>query len=154
MIYRATPKGGLVWITGASSGIGRAVALELVRRGYRVAVTARRIEALNELASLSDNIHVFPGDVTDREKMAAIVAKIEFMLGPVALAFLNAGLYLPAERKALSLDVIQQTFDVNIGGTLNCLVPMLEAMRKRRAGQIVITSSLAGYGGIPGSMAY
>jgi len=154
MRYRAAPKDGLVWITGASSGIGRAVALELARRGYCVAVTARRIEALNALAKTSDHIHAFPGDVTSREKMAGIVAKIEFMLGPVALAFLNAGLYLPAERHGFSPEIVQQTFDVNIGGTVNCLAPVVEAMRKRRKGQIVLTSSLAGYGGIPGSLAY
>ncbi len=154
MTYRAMPKDGVVWITGASSGIGRAVALELVSRGYRVAVTARRLDALNELAGMSEKIHAYAGDVTDREKMAAIVGEIENAHGPIALAFLNAGLYLAAERKIFSPQIIAQTFDVNIGGTVNCLAPVLDAMRPRRAGQIVITSSLAGFGGIPGSLAY
>jgi short-subunit dehydrogenase len=67
---------------------------------------------------------------------------------------LNAGRYLPAERRGFSPDVIAQTFDVNIGGTVNSLAPVLEAMRCRAKGQIAITSSLAGYGGIPGSLAY
>jgi len=154
MTYRSAPKDGLVWITGASSGIGRSVALELARRGYRVAVTARRADALDDLARSNPRIYAFPGDVTNREKMAALVSKIEFTYGPIALAFLNAGLYLPAERSCFSPELIAQTFDVNLGGTVNCLAPVLEAMRKRHKGQIAVTSSLAGYGGIPGSVAY
>jgi NAD(P)-dependent dehydrogenase (short-subunit alcohol dehydrogenase family) len=154
MTYRVKPKDGFVWITGASSGIGRAVALELAHRGFRVAVTARRRDALDELTSLNGNIHAYPGDVTDRDKMAAIVSEIESAHGPIMLAFLNAGLYLPAERHGFLPDVIAQTFDVNIGGTVNSLAPVFETMRKRRAGQIVIMSSLAGYGGIPGALAY
>ncbi len=155
MTYRAKPAGGLAWITGASSGIGRAVALELVRRGYRVAVTARRAEALASLAaSAPGRIFVFPNDVTDRAKMAALVAGIEASLGPIALAFLNAGVYFPAERDSFSAEIIAQTFDVNVGGVVNTLAPVLDAMQRRRGGQIAITSSIAGYGGIPGSLAY
>jgi NAD(P)-dependent dehydrogenase (short-subunit alcohol dehydrogenase family) len=154
MTYRVVPNDGLVWITGASSGIGRAVALELARRGFPVAATARRAEALQDLARADPRIHAFPGDVTDRDKMAALVSKIEFTVGPISLAFLNAGLYLPAERSCFSPELVAKTFDVNISGTVNCLAPVLEAMRRRHRGQIAITSSLAGYGGIPGSLAY
>jgi short-subunit dehydrogenase len=154
MPYRATPADGLAWITGASSGIGRAVALELARRGYQVAATARRVDELDVLAKADAKIHAFPGDVTDRNQMAALVPEIEARFGPIALAFLNAGLYLPAERRSFSPEIIAQTFDVNIGGTVNCLAPVLDAMRKRRKGHIAITSSLAGYSGIPGSLAY
>ncbi len=142
MPYRATPADGLAWITGASSGIGRAVALELARRGYQVAATARRVDELDVLAKADAKIHAFPGDVTDRNQMAALVPEIEARFGPIALAFLNAGLYLPAERRSFSPEIIAQTFDVNIGGTVNCLAPVLDAMRKRRKGHIAITSSL------------
>ncbi|WP_020176196.1 SDR family NAD(P)-dependent oxidoreductase [Methyloferula stellata] len=155
MVYRAKPSDGLAWITGASSGIGRAAAQELVRRGYRVAVTARRAEALASLAaSTPGHIFVFQGDVTDRAAMAALVAEIEASLGPIALAFLNAGVYFPAERDGFSAEVIAETFEINVGGVVNTLAPVLEAMRKRQSGQIAITSSIAGYGGIPGSLAY
>jgi NAD(P)-dependent dehydrogenase (short-subunit alcohol dehydrogenase family) len=154
MVYRAKPADGLAWVTGASSGIGRAVALDLARRGYCVAVTARRVDALESLACADRRIHAYPGDVTDRAQMASVVAGIEAALGPIALAFLNAGVYFPAERDSFSAEIIAKTFEVNVSGTVNCLAPILDAMRKRRAGQIAITSSLAGYGGIPGSMAY
>jgi NAD(P)-dependent dehydrogenase (short-subunit alcohol dehydrogenase family) len=155
MIYRAKPSDGPVWITGASSGIGRAVTLELVRRGYRVAVTARRADALESLAAeAKGHIFVFPGDVTDRAKMAALAGEIEASLGPIALAFLNAGVYFPAERDSFSAELVAQTFEINVGGVVNALAPVLESMRRRRTGQIAITSSIAGYGGIPGSTAY
>jgi len=154
MLYRAKLADGVAWVTGASSGIGRAVALELSRRGYRVAVTARRAAVLDELASRDKNISVFPGDVTNRTEMGEIVTKIESTLGPISLAFLNAGLYLPQEREVFSPEIIARTFEVNVGGTVNCLAPVLEPMRQRRTGQIAITASLAGYGGIPGSLAY
>ncbi len=129
MTYRAKPADGCAWITGASSGIGRAVALELVRRGYRVAVTARRAEALASLAASAEGrIFVFQGDVTDRAKMAALVAEIESALGPIALACLNAGTYFPAERDGFSPEVIAETFEINVGGVVNTLAPVLDAM--------------------------
>ena len=74
---RAKPADGIAWVTGASSGIGRGVALELAKRGFQVAVTARRAEALQALgAASSGTIHAFPGDVTDEAGMAAIHAAI------------------------------------------------------------------------------
>ncbi len=75
--------------------------------------------------------------------------------GPIALAFLNAGVsFLDAERRGFDVETVWQTQVVNIGGTVNCLAPLLAAMRARKAGQIVINASLAGYGGMPGSPAY
>jgi len=154
MTFRAKPADGIVWITGASSGIGRAVALQLAAKGHRVAITARRADALKELAAQESRLLVFPGDVTDREAMAEIVTTIETNHGPIALAFLNAGVYFPSERESFCPDVIAETFEVNVAGTVNCLAPVMAAMKTHRAGQIAITSSIAGYGGIPGSLAY
>jgi short-subunit dehydrogenase len=153
-MYRARPEDGIAWVTGASSGIGRAVALELARRNFTVAVTARRASELASLAQTSPAILSFPGDVTGRAAMAKLVAQIESAHGPIALAFLNAGIYLIKERHGFSADVAWRTFETNVGGTINCLGPMLAAMTGRGKGQIALTSSLAGYGGIPGSAAY
>jgi len=152
--FRARPADGLVWITGASSGIGRAVALDLAAKGYRVALTARRAEALSELSARDSRFLAFAGDVTNREAMAEIVASLEANHGPIALAFLNAGVYFPSERESFCPDVIAKTFEVNVAGTVNCLAPVMAAMKARHAGQIAITSSIAGYGGIPGSLGY
>ncbi len=153
-LYRARPADGVALVTGASSGIGRAVALELVRRGFIVAASARRAAELDALAAETRNIFSFPGDIVDSAGMASMVAAIEAAHGPIALAFLNAGVYFPAERDAFSADIVRRTFEINVGGTANCLEPVLAAMLGRGRGQIAITSSLAGYGGIPGSLAY
>jgi NAD(P)-dependent dehydrogenase (short-subunit alcohol dehydrogenase family) len=154
-MYRASCEDGVAFVPGASSGIGRATALELVRRGYRVAVTARRADALESLASLApDQIFVFPGDVTNGSEMGGIVFRIEHEVGPIALAFLNAGVFFPAERIGFDAALIAKTHAINVGGTVNCLAPLIAAMLTRRRGQIAINASLAGYNGLPAGLAY
>jgi NAD(P)-dependent dehydrogenase (short-subunit alcohol dehydrogenase family) len=155
-MYRAKPDDGIAFVTGASSGIGRATALELARRGYRVAVTARRADALASLVALMpERIFAFPGDVTDGDAMRALVAHIEQEVGAIALAFLNAGVsYAMAERRGFDAAIIAKTYAVNVDGTVNCLEPLIAAMLTRRRGQIAINASLAGYNGLPGSFAY
>jgi len=153
-MYRASAKDGIAWVTGASAGIGRAVALELTKRGYKVVATARRTAELGSLAEGQQGILSEPGDVTDRAHMAQLVARIEAEHGPIALAFLNAGVYFPAERKGFSGEVAWRTIEINLGGTINGLDPLIAAMKPRGKGQIAINSSLAGYNGIPGSSGY
>ena len=153
-MYRAQPKDGPAWVTGASSGLGRTVALELARRGYQVAVTARRRAELDSLAADNARIFVFPGDITDRAGQARLVQEIEASLGGIALAFLNAGVYFIGERETFSADLVWRTFEINIGGTINGLAPLLAAMQRRGRGQIALNASLAGYGGLEGTAAY
>ncbi len=153
--YRAKPEDGVAFVTGASSGIGRATAVELARRGYRVAVSARREDALESLAAMApEQIFAFPADVTNGSQMGGVVFRIEKELGPIALAFLNAGVFFPAERQGFDAALIAHTHAVNVGGTANCLAPLLAAMLTRGRGQIAINASLAGYNGLPGGLAY
>jgi NAD(P)-dependent dehydrogenase (short-subunit alcohol dehydrogenase family) len=155
IMYRAKPEDGVAFVTGASSGIGRATALELARRGYRVAVTARRGEELEQLvASAPEQIFAYPADVTNGSAMGGTVFRIEREVGPIALAFLNAGVFLPGERVGFDAALIAQTHEVNVGGTVNCIAPLLAAMMTRGRGQIAINASLAGYNGLPGNLAY
>lgn len=155
--YRAKPEDGVAWVTGASSGIGRATALELARRGYTVAVTARRAP---ELAALvhepagRGRIVAFPGDVTDPASLENVVAAIEREQGPVSLAFLNAGIYLPVSGTSIDIPAYRRTFDVNVLGTVHCLAAVLPRMAGRGRGQIGINASVAGYGGLPRAAAY
>ncbi len=157
MTYRAKPADGVAWVTGASSGIGRAVALELARRGYQVHATARRVDELTTLAGeaqgLAGRIVAAPGDVTDREGVARLVADIESKR-PIALAFLNAGGAFRDAPGDFGGDGFARTFALNVQGMANAYNPVFQTMRARRRGQIAICGSLAGYGGLPNSGAY
>lgn len=153
-----SPFDGVAWVTGASTGIGRAVALKLAKTGWRVAVTARNQEALESLVDEAKDgygtIIPMAADITDREQITKIVTDLEQDHGGVALAVLNAGIYEPIHGNQLEYAVFDKTFAVNLGGTVNCLVPLQKAMFSRRKGQIAIVSSVAGYGGLPTSAAY
>ena len=156
--YVARPADGVAWITGASSGLGRSLALRLVHEGWRVVATARSAEALETLSADTKDapgeIVSLTGDVTDRARMAAIVRDIESDYGGLALAILNAGVYLPLKINDLKTNIFDRSIDVNLIGTVNCLVPAIAAMKTRERGQIAIVSSVAGYVGLPTSAAY
>lgn len=153
--YRAKPTDGIAFVAGASSGIGRACVLELARRGYSVAATARRGGDLSQLAAADPlRIFAYPGDVTDAAAMKGLVAEIEKDRGPIALAFLNAGVSLHIERQAFNAAVAAKTYAVNVVGAANCLDPLLAAMVPRGRGQIALNASLAGYNGLPASTIY
>ena len=157
MTYRAKPGDGAAWVTGASAGIGRGVALELARRGYEVHATARRADELGSLVEeaqgLEGRVVAAPGDVTDRAGMARLVAEIESRR-PIALAFLNAGGNFQDAAGDFGGEGFARTFALNVQGVANGLNPVFNAMRARQRGQIAITGSLAGYGGLPNSGAY
>jgi NAD(P)-dependent dehydrogenase (short-subunit alcohol dehydrogenase family) len=156
-LFRARPGDGAAWVTGASSGIGRGVSLELARRGFTVYATARRADALatleEEAAELAGAIIPAPADVTDREAVAALHARIESET-PVALAVLNAGGAFRDPPEDFGGEGFQRTFALNVQGVANGVKPALNAMRARGAGQIAIVGSLIGYGGVPNAYAY
>ncbi|HXT06016.1 MAG TPA: SDR family NAD(P)-dependent oxidoreductase [Roseiarcus sp.] len=156
-LYRAAPGDGSAWVTGASAGLGRGVALELARRGFTVFATARRADRLEALAQqavgLAGRIHAAPGDVTDRPGLAALYAQIESQ-GPVALAVLNAGGGWRDKAGDFGGEAFQHTFAVNVQGLANAANPAFNAMQARAKGQIAIVGSLIGYGGVPNAYAY
>ena len=156
--FIARPEHGIVWISGASSGIGRALALKLASEGYKVAVTARSHEKLVELqteaSGLSGSIIVLDGDVTDAEDMEHVMASIEYEHGTLAMAILNAGVYLPVHAEELNRADFEKSFAVNFSGVVNCLLPAIRHMKAKGQGQIAIVSSVTGYGGLPTSAAY
>jgi NAD(P)-dependent dehydrogenase (short-subunit alcohol dehydrogenase family) len=137
-LFRARPGDGAAWVTGASSGIGRGVSLELARRGFTVYATARRADALatleEEAAELAGAIIPAPADVTDREAVAALHARIESET-PVALAVLNAGGAFRDPPEDFGGEGFQRTFALNVQGVAN-------------------GGSLIGYGGVPNAYAY
>lgn len=143
-----------VLITGASSGIGRALALQLARDGWRVAVSARNTEALAALAAEAACIVAVPLDVTDEGAVARAVATIEAAHGPIALAVLNAGTHERMTAEDFSLATLRRLIDLNFMGVANALAALLPRMRARGAGHLAVVASLAGYRGLPTGGAY
>jgi len=146
-----------VWITGGGTGIGRALALEMAGQGWQVAITGRREEPLRETAQLAktaERIEVFPADVTDLAGLRKTVQAIEAQMGALDMAVLNAGTYAPEREKNFDVELFREVVDVNFMGVVHGIDAVLSQFRQRRAGQIVIVSSVAGYSGLPLSAAY
>lgn len=146
----------LVWLTGGSEGIGRAVALELARRGDRVAVSARSADKLQALATEAPESRIlpYPLDITDREAVARTVARIEAEQGPIDLALLNAGTHKPVDAESFTVEDIRLLVELNVMGTAHCLQPVIETFRRRGRGHLAVVASVAGYRGLPTSAGY
>ncbi len=150
----------IAWITGASSGIGAATALRLVKDGWIVAATARsqdKIEVLVhhvEAFGGGGRVVNYPGDITDARAMADMVDKIENDIGPIDLAILNAGVYMPDTIEEFTADHLKAQYEVNVFGTANCLEPILKKFKSRNRGHLAVVASVAGYRGLPRSLSY
>jgi NAD(P)-dependent dehydrogenase (short-subunit alcohol dehydrogenase family) len=146
----------LAWITGGGTGIGRALALKLATRGWRVVVSGRRPKPLAETAAMSTPgaIRTWPLDVTDVEAVRRTVAGIESELGHITLAVLNAGIYQPVKLDNFRAETQAAHMQVNYQGVVNGIDALLPGMRKRRHGHIVMVASVAGYRGLPLATAY
>ncbi len=153
------PADGCAWVTGASSGIGKSVALALAREGWRVIASARGSDGLASLAreavGLKGSVHPYPLDVANAQQAADGFAAFTQSHGPVALAVLNAGIYLPVEITGnLDAAPFAQSMQVNYMGVVNCLAPLVAEQILRGRGHVVISSSVTGYGGLPRAAAY
>jgi NAD(P)-dependent dehydrogenase (short-subunit alcohol dehydrogenase family) len=144
--------GAVAWITGASSGIGEALARELAGRGARVAITARRADRLAEIAG--EGMLAVPADVTDPDAMRAAAARVEDGLGPIDLAVLNAGTWRQMDVTAWDTELFRRHVETNLMGMVHGIDAVLPGMRRRRGGVIAGVSSVAGYRGWPSSEAY
>lgn len=146
------------WITGAGSGIGRALALRLARDGVAVAATARSGVSLRQLVrgadGLAGRIVPLPGDVTDAAAMAAVVTAAEDALGPLDTAVLNAGTHAPMSADSFSVDTARRLIEVNYMGAVHGLAAVLPRFLERRSGRIAVVASVAGYRGLPTAAAY
>lgn len=152
---KAEPR-GVLWLVGASSGIGRCLAQQLAAAGWRVAASARSGERLDQLAGevASGRLGSYPLDVTDGDAVSATVAAIERDLGPIEVAILNAGDYEPMPLAQFDAGLFRRLIEVNYMGVVNCLDALLPRLRSRRGGQILMTASVAGYRGLPRAAPY
>ena len=148
------PRWSVVWITGASSGIGRELALRLARDGAKVAVSARAADKLAELAVANPLIRAFPLDVTDTSATEATVAAIEAALGPIDLAVLNAGIWDAMGARDFTAARAEASLRVNYLGLANGVEALAKRFIARKSGHLALVSSVAGYRGMPQAAAY
>lgn len=141
----------VVWITGASTGIGREMALQLATRGVTVAAFGR---SANKLALLGPNIRPYPLEVTERTAVLATINSIERDLGPIDLAVLAAGTYTPVDLEKFAPPIFEVAMATNYLGVVNALAGLLPPMMSRRTGHVAWIASVAGYVGLPKAAAY
>jgi len=144
----------VIWITGASSGIGKALALKFAKEGWQVAASARREDLLNEMSSLNKNISSFPLDVNMKEKCKEIFEQIKNKFENIDICFFSTGTWNPKKEKDIDVEQIEDVFKVNFFGTLNCIKAVEEYFKNKKNGTISIVSSIAGYRGLPNSTGY
>jgi|TARA_B100000131_G_scaffold92858_1_gene89715 short-subunit dehydrogenase len=143
-----------IWITGASSGIGKALAIKFANEGWQVAASARREDLLNKIAESNENIFSFPLDVTDSEKCKDVFEQIKNKLKSIDICFFSTGTWDPKKEKEIDLDQMKKVMNVNFFGTLNCIKAVEKYFREKNSGHISIVSSIAGYRGLPNSTGY
>jgi short-subunit dehydrogenase len=146
-----------VMITGASSGIGKGLALEIARRGGRLGLLARREDVLSEtveaIKALKGTAIAVAADVRDAAAMRAAADRIS-ELGPVDVMIANAGIGVTDHAANLNPEKVAEVMNINVLGAVNSVAAVLPGMIERQRGQLVAIASLAGYRGLAKSAAY
>ena len=145
-----------VLITGASSGIGAALAQRYAQRGASLGLIARRKPELEQLAlQLSVPVEIYPVDVRDAAALQAAAADFIGRCGAPDIVIANAGVSLGTSTEvAADLAAFQDVIDINVLGMVKTFQPFLAAMRARGQGSLVGIASVAAYRGLPGAAAY
>jgi short-subunit dehydrogenase len=148
----------VVLITGASSGIGHALAVELGRRGASLGLLARRAEVLQQIVSdvegAGGHALALPADVKDAEAVRAAADQLRERFGRVDVLIANAGIGATTEAAKLSAGEFADVINVNLVGAANSVAAVVPEMVAHRSGHLVAISSLAAYRGLPKSGAY
>ena len=144
----------VIWITGGSSGIGKALAYKFANQGWQVAISARRENLLKEISESNDKIKSFPLDVTDKVKCKEVFEQIKNYYGDLDICFFSTGTWSPKEEKDIDVEQIENVFKVNFFGTINSIKAVEEHFKNKKNGIITIVSSIAGYRGLPNTTGY
>jgi NAD(P)-dependent dehydrogenase (short-subunit alcohol dehydrogenase family) len=144
--------GTSVWIVGASSGIGAALARELLGRGCQVAISARDEAALRDVSG--GRMLVVPLDVTDAPSVASAAHEVAEVLGRVDVVVLAAGYWQQMSARDFDAAEFRRHVDVNLVGMATCLGEVIPLMLRQGGGTIVGVASVAGFRGLPGAEGY
>ncbi len=144
-----------VWIIGASSGIGRALATTLAARGAHLALSARRSDELDSLVAALGNKHrAFTLDVANAAVFTANAEAVKHHFGTIDHVIMLAGVYTPASLAKMDIAEAHKIVDINLMGSINCLHAVLPCLRAQGHGQIALCASVAGYRGLPNAQPY
>ena len=144
----------VIWITGASTGIGRDLAVKFAKNNYVVAASARRENLLLELNKINENIYSFPLDVTDASKCKTVAKNIIEKFNSIDICIFGTGIHDPNSEKNFNLEKIREIMEVNYFGTINTINSIYDYFSTKKNGRISIISSVAGYRGLPAAGAY
>ena len=148
----------IAWVTGASKGLGKSITQELLKDGWSVGITSRNLIELEavaeEFANFGGEVRAYPLDIADNEEVKRTVNIIERDLGQINLAILNAGTYIRFGADEFSIDLFNKQININLLGTVNCIVAVLNNFKVRKSGHIAVVSSLSAYRGLPYASAY
>jgi short-subunit dehydrogenase len=148
----------VVMITGASSGIGRALAVAIARHGARLGLIARRSEVIEEVVreveAAGGKALALPADVQDADSLSAAANKLHAGFGPIDVLIANAGIGPTRDAANFSAAEVSEVINVNVIGASNSVAAVIPEMVERGSGQLVAISSLAAYRGLPRSAAY
>ncbi|WP_417455475.1 SDR family NAD(P)-dependent oxidoreductase [Kiloniella sp.] len=148
-------KGAHIWILGASSGIGLALARELSDAGAILALSSRRRPELNDInESLGGQHLVVPCDVSNPTSIKEASDKIEQSFPRIDSTIYMAGYYNPTKFEDIELDELRKTIDINLTGAFVFSHHVLKILRKQKAGQIALCASVAGFRGLPNGQPY
>ncbi len=142
-----------IWITGASSGIGKALAEKFANENWKVAVSARRENLLNEMAK-NKNIFAFPLDVTEDEKVKNVFSNILKEFKDIDICVFSSGAYDPKLEQEINKEQIKKIMNINFFGVVNCIKATEDYFKNKKKGHLSIVSSIAGYRGLPNSSGY
>ena len=143
-----------IWITGGSTGIGKALAIKFESMGWNVAISARRESLLKEISENNKNIFSYPLDVTNKSKCLEVFNEIQKKFENVEICFFSTGTWNPKKEKDIDVEQIEEVFKINFFGTLNCIKAVEKYFKEKKNGHISIVSSVAGYRGLPNSTGY
>ena len=142
------------FITGASSGIGAALAGQLTAAGHQVSAVARRQQRLAALSKQLDAFHGYVADVGDAASLATAIGTAKAKSGAIDVAILNAGIYQPQDGTKIDPQIYANHMTINYLGVVNALAGLVPVMVRDGKGHIAIVSSVAGWRGLPKSAAY
>jgi short-subunit dehydrogenase len=139
-------KNKVVWITGASSGIGEALAFAFARAGAKLVLSARRVEELNRIAEKcgKENCLVLPLDLSDTGHVNALTERVIVHYGRIDILVNNGGISQRSLAKETPLEIDRKIMEINYFGQVALTKSVLPQMLKQRSGQIVVISSIAG----------